>query len=165
MTISLHATKNWPYQVGAGGAVYRQKEGGGREYAVLIRRDYILDKKPETYNLPKGRVDGAETLEMTAIREIEEEAGCLVELKAYLGALHHSYELQQIEMHIDRAVHYYLAEYKASSENDMDDEHDEVVWLSASAAKKHLKEQVKQEQEIIDRAEAWFEAHENDTAK
>lgn len=163
MSISLHADKNWPYQVNSGALVYRIREGA-REYALLIRRNSALDKHPETYNISKGRVDDGETLEQAAAREAAEETGFEVELKAYLGALHGDFTNAAIGYRIHRALHYYLARFDSVLEHGMDEEHDEVVWLSAEEAKQKLAMSPKGEEEIVERAEEWFKTLNNESA-
>jgi len=152
VAINLHASPDWPYQVNAGGVVYKV-ENDQRVYAILIRRGYKFDADTETYNLTKGRVDGDENLEQAALREVKEESGITAKPIAYLGAIQRSFT---IHITIDRATHYYLMEYIDRDADAMDDEHDEVVWLPADEAIQKLSKQPKQEEDIIARAEEWF---------
>jgi len=65
--------------VSAGGILYRKKDDG-QEIAV------VKSAKDKNWCLPKGKADsGDESLLDTAIREVEEETGCLAEAVEYAG--------------------------------------------------------------------------------
>jgi 8-oxo-dGTP pyrophosphatase MutT (NUDIX family) len=53
----------------AGGIVYRRGPGGHTEIVVIHR------PARDDWSLPKGKPDEGETLEQTALREVEEETG------------------------------------------------------------------------------------------
>jgi 8-oxo-dGTP pyrophosphatase MutT (NUDIX family) len=65
----------------AGGIVYRQTARGPQYLIVRARRD------PSAWVLPKGHIERGETAEQAAVREVEEEAGCLAAIVAPLGQL------------------------------------------------------------------------------
>jgi 8-oxo-dGTP pyrophosphatase MutT (NUDIX family) len=65
----------------AGGVVYRETKNGPEFLIVRARRD------PSVWVLPKGHIERGETREETAVREIEEEAGCRASVIAPLGQL------------------------------------------------------------------------------
>ena len=65
----------------AGGVVYRETGGDPEYLMVRPRRD------PRAWVLPKGHIEPGETPEQTAVREIEEEAGCHAAIVAPLGHL------------------------------------------------------------------------------
>lgn len=77
-----------PERISAGGVVVRLDQGG--LLVALIREiDEHGDELPG-YVLPKGRVDPGETIDATALREVEEEAGLSqVEKLAELAVRHH----------------------------------------------------------------------------
>src|SRR3954464_4386927 len=56
-------------ETSAGGVVYRPHEGGPQ--VLLIRDPY------NNWGLPKGHIEGGETPEQAALREVEEETGLL----------------------------------------------------------------------------------------
>jgi len=65
----------------AGGVVYRESDDGPEYLIVRARRD------PSAWVLPKGHIERGETREQTAVREIEEEAGCHATVISPLGRL------------------------------------------------------------------------------
>src|SRR5258708_21386873 len=66
----------------AGGGVVERPGAGGVEI-LLIHRTRYSDNE---WALPKGKVETGESLEQTAVREVREEAGCVVRLGEFLGA-------------------------------------------------------------------------------
>jgi ADP-ribose pyrophosphatase YjhB (NUDIX family) len=65
----------------AGGVVVRVVEGEPRFLLVSARR------QPDVWVLPKGHIDPGETAEVTAAREVLEEAGVVAELLQSLGVI------------------------------------------------------------------------------
>jgi 8-oxo-dGTP pyrophosphatase MutT (NUDIX family) len=63
----------------AGGVVWRPSRGVGRVFAVVHRPAY------DDWTLPKGKLDGDETEEEAALREVEEETGMRCRLGRPLG--------------------------------------------------------------------------------
>ncbi|WP_338202747.1 NUDIX hydrolase [Candidatus Nephthysia bennettiae] len=64
----------------AGGVISRPGGGGLDEIALIHRPAY------DDWTLPKGKVDGEETLEQTCLREVEEETGLRCELVEPIGS-------------------------------------------------------------------------------
>jgi 8-oxo-dGTP diphosphatase len=58
--------------------------GGGVEVAVVHRPKY------DDWSLPKGKLDGGESWEQGALREVEEETGQRGEITADLGSDHYT---------------------------------------------------------------------------
>ena len=58
----------------AGGVVYRTDQSGETQFAIIHRPAY------DDWTLPKGKLDGGETAEEAAVREVEEETGLQVTL-------------------------------------------------------------------------------------
>lgn len=81
-------------EVSAGGVVMQ-----GREVLVLrkFRGDWVL---------PKGRIEKEETLEDTALREVEEESGLACEILHYIGFVRYNYNKANGE-EVHKTVHYY----------------------------------------------------------
>ena len=63
----------------AGGVVRRNGSRGAMRVAIVHRPGY------DDWSFPKGKVDRGETLEETALREVEEETGLRCKLVAPLG--------------------------------------------------------------------------------
>ena len=64
----------------AGGVVSRAGPGGREEIAIIHRPAY------DDWTLPKGKLEGAETLEQACLREVEEETGLRCELGEPIGS-------------------------------------------------------------------------------
>ena len=64
----------------AGGVVNRAGPAGRQEIAIIHRPAY------DDWTLPKGKLDGAETLEQACLREVEEETGLRCELGEPIGS-------------------------------------------------------------------------------
>ncbi|MBS1627284.1 MAG: NUDIX domain-containing protein [Bacteroidetes bacterium] len=66
--------------IAAGGLVYNERN----ELLMIYRRG--------KWDLPKGKLDADETIEMCAVREVKEETGLLqIELLKFIGKTYHSY--------------------------------------------------------------------------
>ena len=69
----------------AGGVVYRQKPSGGID--ILMIQDRL-----GRWTIPKGHVEKGESLEQTAVREVQEETGLKkLKIKEKLDKLHFFY--------------------------------------------------------------------------
>ena len=67
----------------AGGAVWRRSAGGNLEVLLVHRPRY------DDWTLPKGKLEGPETHEEAAAREVEEETGLRCALGAELHTTHY----------------------------------------------------------------------------
>ena len=112
----------------AGGVVLRHGDAG-RELVLGRRR---RDKDSVTWSLPKGTPDGDETIEQTALREVEEETGLQVRILAPVGPI--EYWFVQKGTRIHKTVHYYLMEPVGGDLSLHDHEFDEVRWVSLEDA-------------------------------
>ncbi len=65
-------------EVSAGAVIYRM-EDGRRLYLLLLH-----EFKTKYWEFPRGKIEGSETIQETAVREIEEETG-ITELKLIPG--------------------------------------------------------------------------------
>ena len=84
--------------VACGGVVYRLREGVV-ELALCGRRTGL-------WALPKGTPDAGETLEQTALREVQEETGLEVEIEAPLGHIEYWFTLPGER--VPKRVYFYL---------------------------------------------------------
>ena len=81
-------------ETSAGGVIVKGKE-------VLVLRKFRGD-----WVLPKGRIEAGETLEETALREVNEESGLTCRVGKYIGFVRYNYAKPNgIEVH--KTVHYY----------------------------------------------------------
>ena len=86
--------------------------------------------------LPKGHPDGDETPEQAARREVTEETGVTGELIAELGDVHYHYERRGRS--INKAVRFFLFEYRSGDLADHDHEIEEARWMPLEEAAREL---------------------------
>jgi 8-oxo-dGTP diphosphatase len=107
----------------AGGAVLRDRDGGGVELCVVHRPRY------DDWSLPKGKLDRGESFEQAAVREVLEETG----LRCRLGR-----ELEEVRYtdHKGRSklVRYWLMDVAEDVGFAPSDEVDRLRWLELPAA-------------------------------
>jgi len=106
----------------AGGVVRRNGSRGALRVAVVHRPGY------DDWSFPKGKVDRGETLEETALREVEEETGLRCKLVAPLGCTAYADHKGR-----DKVACYWLMDvvsgrFRAGSEID------EVRWVTVDDA-------------------------------
>lgn len=98
-TITSESTRQQRDHILAAGTVlWRRQETGELEIAVIHRPHY------NDWSLPKGKVDEAESLPTTAVREAKEETGYTVCLGKLLGKI--TYQVRNRT----KVVYYWLAE-------------------------------------------------------
>ena len=86
--------------------------------------------------LPKGHLDGDETPQQAALREVAEETGITAELVEDLGDVRYRYERRG--RRIDNAVRFYLLRYVSGDVADHDHEIEEARWVRLSDAAAQL---------------------------
>jgi 8-oxo-dGTP pyrophosphatase MutT (NUDIX family) len=89
-------------EVSAGGIVFRKD---GATWQVLM-----VKNRRGSWTFPKGRVEEGETLEETAVREVEEETGVKAEVVRYAGAVSYVYHKDE-GMTVDKKVHFFIMKY------------------------------------------------------
>jgi 8-oxo-dGTP pyrophosphatase MutT (NUDIX family) len=112
-----------------GGVVYRMDEGN-LLFALCGR------KRADTWSLPKGTPDGGETVEETALREVREETGLVVEIEASLGGIEYWFTRSSLRYH--KRVEFFLMGERGGSFDDHDPEFDVVEWFPAVQALRSL---------------------------
>lgn len=81
--------------------------------------------------VPKGHLEGAETIEQAALREVEEETGLKTEIIESLGSIH--YEFSTPTSIIAKTVHHFLMKQTGGEltiENDPDREAVDIRWVN-----------------------------------
>jgi len=137
-------------EASAGGVVVCNREGG-LSLAVIRPRGRTV------WALPKGHVDGVETLAEAAAREVFEETGLKVELDAPLGDIQYVYQFRG--QRIFKQVHFFLFRCVGGGIDELDPgmriEVEEARWIPWAEAKKMLA--YRGEREVVDRAAALLE--------
>ena len=145
----------------AAGGVLLRKASSGDEVMLVHRKRY------GDWTLPKGKLKPGETFDAAAVREVQEETGCRVELGRYLGAL--GYEVTGTPKVV-------LFWQMSGNEQNLPTDHEEVqeaAWLPVQDALAQLSHD--QEREFLSRVIgreagyfaallrrhwAWFQWHE-----
>jgi len=110
----------------SGGVVVR-----GDEVVVIVpvKRDAAGNR---VLGLPKGHIDGNETPEAAATREVREETGVDAELIDELGEVRYAY--QRGGRQVDKLVRFYLFEYRSGDLADHDHEIEDARWMPSAEA-------------------------------
>ncbi len=137
-------------QVSAGGVAFRWP---GSELQVAI-----VSVKPKLrWQLPKGIVDPGESPELTAVREVREEAGIETNLISLIETIEYWYRSTRYgkPVRFHKFVHFYLLEYRRGEVADHDDEVEESRWVSFEEAINMLA--FKSEREVVEKARGMIE--------
>ena len=113
-------------EISAGGVVVRD-----RECVVIVPTRRAADGR-RVLALPKGHVDPGETPEVTARREVREEAGVESTVREELGDVRYVY--QREGRRIAKVVTFFLLDYAAGSVDDHDHEVEEARWMALDEA-------------------------------
>ncbi len=133
-------------QVSAGGVAFRLD--GETLQAVIV------SVKPSLrWQLPKGIVDPGETPEITAVREVREEAGVETELIRLIDTVEYWYQRVQYGKRIrfHKFVHFYLLRYTSGDVADHDHEIAESRWVTFEEAVEML--EFKSERGVVEKAQ------------
>ncbi len=130
--------------VSAGGVVHRRVNG--RVEAALCGRAISTggdhsDATPVgpsaqgySWCLAKGTPESGETLEQTALREVQEETGLEVEIDAPLGTIQYWFSRREPNTRFHKTVHYYLMAPVGGGIDLHDPEFDVVQWFPSEEA-------------------------------
>jgi 8-oxo-dGTP pyrophosphatase MutT (NUDIX family) len=116
-------------QVSAGGVAFRWRDSEPEMAIVSV-------KPKMRWQLPKGIVDPGETPEVTAVREVREEAGVETDLLALIETIEYWYRGTRYgkPVRYHKFVHFYLLEYRSGDVSDHDHEIEEARWVSFDEA-------------------------------
>ncbi len=98
----------------------------GDEMIVIVPVKRASDGR-RVVGLPKGHLDGDETPEQAARREVAEETGVQAELVEELGDV--SYRYERKGRLVEKVVRFYLFEYRSGDVADHDHEIEEARWV------------------------------------
>jgi 8-oxo-dGTP pyrophosphatase MutT (NUDIX family) len=117
-------------QISAGGAAFRAPRRRVVEVAL------ISVGEPARWQLPKGLVDRGETPELTAVREVREEAGIDADVIEKIETVEYWYQSnaggQRVRYH--KFVHFFLMRYLSGDVANHDREVNEARWVEISEA-------------------------------
>ncbi len=137
-------------QVSAGGVAFRWKDSKP-EIAI------ICVQPKQRWQLPKGIVDPGESPEVTAVREVKEEAGVATNRLALIETIEYWYRSlrngKPVRYH--KFVHFYLLEYVSGNVSEHDHEVEEARWVSFDEALEML--EFKNEREVVEKAREMIE--------
>jgi|SRR5579884_113728 len=115
-----------PTEFSAGGVVVRD---GEVVVIVPVRRDAQGNR---VLGLPKGHLDGDESPEQAAAREVREETGVVADLVEELGEVRYRYERRGRRR--DKRVVFYLFRYRSGDVADHDHEIEDARWIPLEEA-------------------------------
>jgi 8-oxo-dGTP pyrophosphatase MutT (NUDIX family) len=116
--------------ISAGGVVFRRSGHGELEVALVGRR------RPVRWALPKGTRRPNESLERTAVREVEEETGLQVRLLRPIGTIRYTFELARIRY--AKTVDFYLMQAIGGDTAWHDHEYEFARWFPAGEALRQI---------------------------
>lgn len=112
-------------EISAGGVVFRRT-------GVQIEIQLIQDRYGKI-SLPKGKMEPGETVEQTALREIEEETGIQGKIVEPIDRVAYQYTASDGSK-VDKEVHYYLVEATGGSLHAQVEEIRGVEWFAPAEA-------------------------------
>jgi 8-oxo-dGTP pyrophosphatase MutT (NUDIX family) len=126
-----------------------------RRGAVGVEIALIRPRGTERWQLPKGLVDPGEVPELTARREVREEAGVDGEVVAPIETIEYWYvgtERDGTRVRFHKSVHFFLLSYRSGEVGDHDREVAEARWVPIADALGLLA--FKNERTVVERAAA-----------
>ena len=122
-------------ETSAGGLIV-EVQGGRAAVAVIARRN--RGGRLE-WCLPKGHLEGSETPEQAAVREIAEETGITGRVLKHLATI--DYWFASSDHRVHKVVHHFLLEATGgtlTTENDPDHEAEDVAWVDIDQVARRL---------------------------
>ena len=137
-------------QVSAGGVAFRRT---GAQVQIAI----VSVKPSLRWQLPKGIVDPGETMQVTAVREVREEAGIETDLLDLIETVQYWYQRVQYGKRVryHKYVHFFLLRYRAGDVAEHDHEVAESRWVSFDEALEMLA--FKSERDVVEKARTMIE--------
>jgi len=137
-------------QVSSGGVAFRWQD--------LEPEIAIVSVKPSLrWQLPKGIVDPGESPEITAVREVREEAGIETDLPSLIETIEYWYRSTKYgkPVRFHKFVHFYLLSYRSGDVTEHDHEVAEARWVSFEEAMEMLA--FKSERKVVEKAKEMIE--------
>lgn len=116
-------------QVSAGGVAFRRQ---GNQIEVVL----ISVGDDGRWQLPKGLVGKHEATDMTALREVREEAGIETELVELIDKIEYWYVTKagNLRVRYHKFVYFYLLRYLSGNTADHDNEVNQARWVGLDKA-------------------------------
>ena len=132
-------------QISAGGVAFRWRDSE-LEIAIVSVRPKLR------WQLPKGIVDPGESPQVTAVREVREEAGIETDMLKLIETIEYWYRSAKYgkPVRYHKFVHFYLLRYRGGEVTDHDHEVEEARWVSFDEAIQML--DFKSEREVAEKA-------------
>ena len=132
-------------QISSGGVAFRWQDPNP-EIAIVSAKPSLR------WQLPKGIVDPGESPEVTAVREVREEAGIETDLLQVIETIEYWYRSTKYgrPVRFHKFVHFYLLSYRSGNVTDHDHEVAEARWVSFEEAIEMLA--FKSEREVVKKA-------------
>lgn len=118
-------------EISAGGVVYRR---AGEQIEILLIQDRFGH-----WTLPKGKQEAGETLEQTALREVNEETQIEGKIEQPIATTTYCYDHPE-KGEVQKEVHYYLMHAHSDHVQPQLAEISQVAWFPATEAIKQIKE-------------------------
>jgi bis(5'-nucleosidyl)-tetraphosphatase len=110
----------------------------------------------QRWQLPKGKIEGGERAEPTALREVEEEGGVKTKIVADLGKI--TYFFSEEGERVAKQVRFFLMEFTGGSPDSHDHEVEKAEFLEYGKVLKNLS--FDNEKEILEKAKKTLEEQE-----
>ena len=132
-------------QISSGGVAFRWQDSNPEIAIVSV-------KPSLRWQLPKGIVDPGESPEITAVREVREEAGIETDLLSAIETIEYWYRSTKYgkPVRFHKFVHFYLLQYRNGDVSDHDHEVAEARWVTFEEAIEMLA--FKSEREVVEKA-------------
>jgi 8-oxo-dGTP pyrophosphatase MutT (NUDIX family) len=142
-------------QISAGGVAFRWRDS---EPEIAI----VCVKPKQRWQLPKGIVDPGESPEVTAVREVKEEAGVETNRLALIETIEYWYRsvVNRRPVRYHKFVHFYLLEYRNGDVSEHDHEVEEARWVGFDEALEML--EFKSERAVVEKARELIETRGRD---
>ena len=139
-------------QISSGGIAFRLQQDSNPEIAIVSVKPSLR------WQLPKGIVDPGESPQITAVREVREEAGIEADLISLIETIEYWYRSTKYgkPVRFHKFVHFYLLAYRSGDVSDHDHEVEEARWVGLDDAIKMLA--FKSEREVVEKAKGMIVA-------